>query len=87
MYFHQGLIVYGGIVLKMNNFHLFEKVLKYFLHIGGNGIYKQHGFFSYIYVCVDVVVDFVMGLVIMVHHKKSTCLKTIQFLHLCPLHT
>jgi hypothetical protein len=51
----------------------------------GNEIYK-HGFFSYMYVCVDVVVHFVMGLVTMIHHKKYTCLQTIQFIHLCALH-
>jgi hypothetical protein len=40
----------------------------------GNEIYKQHGFFSYTYVCVDVVVHFKMGLVIMIRHKKYTYL-------------
>ncbi len=53
----------------------------------GNEIYKQHGFFSYMYVCVDLVVHFVMGLVTMIHHKKYRCLQTVQFLHLCVLHT
>jgi len=38
-----------------------------------NEIYNQHDFF-YIYVCVYVVVHFIMGLVTMIHHKKSTCL-------------
>ncbi len=51
-----------------------------------NEIYKQHGFFSYMYVCVDIV-HFVMGLVRMIHHKKYTSLQTFQFLHLCALHT
>jgi hypothetical protein len=37
--------------------------------------------------CVDVVVHFIIGLVTMIHHKKYTCLQTIQFLHLCALHT
>jgi cell division protein FtsN len=44
-------------------------------------------FFSYMYVYVGVVVHFVMGLVTMIHHKKYTCLQTIQFFHLCALHT
>jgi hypothetical protein len=38
----------------------------------GNVTYK-HGFFSYMYMCIDVVVHFVMGLIIMIHHKKFTC--------------
>jgi hypothetical protein len=45
----------------------------------GNEIYKQHEFFSYMYMCVNVVVHFVMGLVTMIHHKKYTCLQTFQF--------
>ncbi len=53
----------------------------------GNEIYKQFGFFFYMYVCVGVVVHFVMGLVTMIHHKKYTCLQIVQFLHLCALHT
>jgi len=53
----------------------------------GNEIYKQHGLFFYMYMCVDVVVHFVMSLVTMIHHKKYTCLQTVQFLHLCALHT
>jgi len=52
----------------------------------GNQIYKQHDFFSYMYVCVDVV-HFVMGLVKLIHHKKYTCLHTIQFFHLYVFHT
>ncbi len=53
-----------------------------------NEIYKQHGFFSYMCVCVCVcVVHFVMGLVTMIHHKKYMCLQTIDFFHLCALHT
>jgi hypothetical protein len=41
----------------------------------GNEIYKQHGIFSYMYMCVDdVVVHFVVGLVIILHHKNYTCL-------------
>jgi len=43
--------------------------------------------FSYMYMCVDVVVHFVMGLVIMIHHKKYTRLQIVQFFHLCALHT
>jgi hypothetical protein len=53
----------------------------------GNEIYKQHGFFSYMYMCIDVVVHFIMGLVIMIHHIKYTYLQIIQFFHLCTLHT
>jgi hypothetical protein len=53
----------------------------------GNEIYKQHGFFSYMYMCVIIIVHFVMGLVIMIHHKKKTCLQTVQFFHLCAFHT
>jgi len=52
----------------------------------GNEIYKQHDFFSYMYVCVNVFVHFVMGLVIMIHRKKYTCLQIIQFFHWCALH-
>jgi hypothetical protein len=48
---------------------------------------KQYGFFSYMYMCVDVVVHFVMGLLIMIHHKKYTCLQIVQLLHLCALHS
>jgi hypothetical protein len=40
-------------------------------------------FFSYMYVCVNVVVHFVMSLVTMIHHKKYTCLQTFQFFPLC----
>ncbi len=35
----------------------------------GNEIYKQHDLFSYMYVCVDVVVHFTMNLVIMIHQE------------------
>ncbi len=52
-----------------------------------NEIYKQHGFYFYMYMCFDIVVYFVMGLVIIIHHEKYTCLQTIQFVHLCALHT
>jgi hypothetical protein len=52
----------------------------------GNEIYKQHGIFLNMYVCVDVV-HFVMGLVTMIHHMEYTCLQIIQFIHLCVLHT
>jgi len=44
-------------------------------------------FFLNLYVCVDVVMPFVTCLVTMIHHKKYTCLQTIQFFHLCALHT
>ncbi len=52
----------------------------------GNEIHKQHGFF-YMYMCVNVVVHFVMGLVTMIHHKKYAYLQTFQFFHLCAFHT
>jgi fluoride ion exporter CrcB/FEX len=44
-------------------------------------------FFPYMYVCVNVVMHFVMGLVTMIHHKKYTCLQIVQFFHVCALHT
>jgi hypothetical protein len=53
----------------------------------GNEIYKQHGFFFYIYLCVDIVVHFIIGLITIMHHKKYTCLQMVQFLHLGALHT
>jgi hypothetical protein len=33
------------------------------------------------------VIDFAMGLVTMIHHKKCACLQIVQFPHLCALHT
>jgi hypothetical protein len=36
--------------VEMDNFHLFEKVLRFLFHAMGNEIYKQHDFF-YMYVC------------------------------------
>jgi hypothetical protein len=36
----------------------------------GNEIYKQHVFSFYMFLCVDVVVHFVMGLVTMIHNKN-----------------
>jgi hypothetical protein len=51
-----------------------------------NQIYKQHGSFSYMYMCVNVV-NFVMGLIKLMHHKKYTCLHTIQIFHLYIFHT
>jgi hypothetical protein len=42
-----------------------------------NEMYKKHGFF-YMYMCVNVIVHFVMGLVILIHHKKYTYLCIIQ---------
>jgi len=83
------LFMYGSIIVKMDNFHLFEEVPKFLFHVQvamGNEIYKQHGFFLHVRV-VNVVVHFVMGLVIIIHHKKYTCLQTIQFFHLCAFHT
>jgi len=53
----------------------------------GNEIYKQHGYFSYMCVCVDIVVHFVMGLVKLIHHKKYKCSQNVQFLHLYVFHT
>jgi hypothetical protein len=53
----------------------------------GNEINKQNGFFSYMYMCVDVVVHFVMGLVATIHHKKYTCLHNFQFFRLCAFRT
>jgi hypothetical protein len=41
--------MFESIVVKMDNFHLFEKVFKFFLHTleaMGNEIYKHHGFFK-----------------------------------------
>jgi hypothetical protein len=35
----------------------------------GKKIYR-HGVFSSMYLCVDVVMHFVMGLVTMIYHKK-----------------
>jgi hypothetical protein len=43
--------------------------------------------FSYMYVCVDIVVHFEIGLVTIIHHKKYICLQTFQFFHLCAFHT
>jgi len=53
------LLVFGNIIVEMDNFHLFEEVLRFLFHSMGNEIYKQHDFF-YIYVCVNVVVHFVI---------------------------
>jgi len=42
------LFVFGGIVVKTNNFHLFEKILKFLFHANeamANEIYEQHDFF------------------------------------------
>jgi len=73
--------------VKMDNSHLFECFLFHAWEVMDNEIYKQHCFFSYMYTCVDVVMHFAMDLVTMIHHKKYTCLQTIQFLHLCAFHT
>jgi hypothetical protein len=75
--------------VKMDNFQSFEKVPNCLFHTWeamGNEIYK-HSFFSYMYMCVDVVVHFIMDLVTMIHHKKYTRLQTVQFFHLCALYT
>jgi hypothetical protein len=40
--------MFGGIVVKMDNFHSFEEVLKFLFHAQeamGDEIHKQHGFF------------------------------------------
>jgi hypothetical protein len=74
------LLMYVSIVVKMDNFHLFEVILKFLFHaweVIDSEIYKQHYYFSYMYACVNVVVHFVMDLITMIHHKKHTCLQTI----------
>ncbi len=56
------LLVYGGIVVKMDNSHLFEVVLYFLFHtweVKDNEIYNFY--FFYMYMCVDVVVHFAMG--------------------------
>jgi hypothetical protein len=75
--------------VKMDKFHLFEQVFKFCFMDKRQWVMKftNNIFFSYIYVCVDIVVHFVMGLVTMIHHKKYTCVPIIQFLHLCAFHT
>jgi hypothetical protein len=40
----------------------------------GNEIYKQHDFSFYMYMCVHVIVHFVMVLITMIHHHKYTSL-------------
>jgi hypothetical protein len=37
-------------------------------------------FFFLHVLCVDVVMDFAMNLVLMIHHKKYTCLQPFNFL-------
>jgi hypothetical protein len=47
------LLVYGNIVVKMDNSHLFEVVLKFLFHtweVRDNEIYK-HCFFLHVHVC------------------------------------
>jgi hypothetical protein len=59
------LFVYGSIIMKMDNSHLFQVILNFLFHaweVMDNEIYNEHGFFSYIYACVDVV-HFAMDLV------------------------
>jgi hypothetical protein len=61
----KNLLVYGGFIVKMDNSHLFEMILIFLFHaweVMDNEIYKEHGFFSYMYVCIDVV-HFTMDLV------------------------
>ncbi len=82
--------MYGCVVVKMDNSHLFEMVLNFLLctwEVMDNEIYKQHCFLFNMYTCVDVVVHFAMDLVTMIHHKKYTCLQNVQFFHLCALIT
>jgi len=46
------LLVYGSIVVKMDNFHIFEVVLNFLFHtweVMDSEIYKQ--FFSHVCVC------------------------------------
>jgi hypothetical protein len=84
------LLVYGSTVVKMDNFHIFEVVLNFLFHtweVMDNEIYKQHCFFFYMYVCVDLIVHFIVDLVTMIHHNKYICLQTVQFFHFCALHT
>jgi len=59
------LLVYGGIIVKMDNSHVFEVILNFLFHaweVTDNEICKEHGFFSYMYDCVDVM-HFAMDLV------------------------
>jgi hypothetical protein len=44
----------------------------------GNETYEQHGFYFYMYMCVDVVRNFAMDLVIMMPRKKYTYLQIDQ---------
>jgi hypothetical protein len=45
-----------------------------------NEIYKQHDLFSYMYVCVDVVVHFTMSLVTMIHQELPTNCSFFSFI-------
>ncbi len=79
--------MYVNIVLKMDNYHSFQKFLGqkvigfifHTLEAMGNETYEQHGFSFYMYMCVDVVGNFAMDLVIMMSHKKCTYLQVFQF--------
>ncbi len=73
--------MYGSIVVKMDNSHLFEDIFKKHLHVKkamSNEIYK-YGFFSYMYMCVNVVMHFVMGLVTMIHTRHIHVYKLFNF--------
>jgi hypothetical protein len=57
------LLVFGVIIVKMDNFHLFQEVLNFLFHAFeamGNEIYKQHGFFL-TYMCVLLLFAFCNG--------------------------
>ncbi len=69
--------MHASIFLKMVKSCSFQEYLGFLFYACdamGNEIYKQHGFFLYIYMCVDVVGQFVMDLVIMIHCKRYTYL-------------
>jgi hypothetical protein len=76
------LLVYGGIVVKLDNSYLFEMILIFLFHA-----WAKMDNEIYLHVCVDVVMHFVMNLIIMIQHKIYICLQTIQFFHLCAFNT
>jgi len=82
------MLMFKGIIVKMDHFHLFEKILNFcFMHRRQWKMkFTNNVVFFYMYMCVNVV-HFVMGLVTMIHHKKYTCLQTFQFFHFCAFHT
>jgi hypothetical protein len=60
--------------VKIDDSHLFEEILNFLSHAWeamGNEIYKQHGLFSHMYVCVNVVVHFALGLVTIINCKNT----------------